>query len=151
MKTKVQMVLTWAVVVSIVGLLAGCATTQTKQPTKAKQEQETIKEPTVGLVTETEVEEPGGKEEESVSWAGYTPEVMDKMQVTDVAFPTGNKKTSAILLHEVMPVEVLRGGVFTYEYHVTNLTSLTHQNVTITNEGARNLVVVKLVAGGDEG
>lgn len=141
MKTKVQMVIAGAVVVSIVGLLAGCATTQ---PTKAeaKAKQETIKEPTVGLVTETEVEEPGGKTEESVSWAGYTPAVMDKMQVVDVAFPTGNKKTSAILLHEVMPVEVLRGGVFTYEYHVTNLTSLTHQNVTITNEGARNLVVV---------
>jgi hypothetical protein len=137
MKTKVQMMLTWAVVASILFFLAGCAT---MQPTTAKSE--TIKEPTVGLETETVVEEPGGKVETSVSWAGYTPEVMDKMKVTEVAFPTGNKKTSAILLHEVMPVEVLRGGEYTYEYHVTNLTDLTHQNVTITNEGARNLKVV---------
>jgi uncharacterized repeat protein (TIGR01451 family) len=126
--------------VIIAVFLAGCATTQpTKAPAPAKQE--TIKEPNV-VETETMVAEPGDKVEESVSWSGYTPEVMDKMQVTDIAIPTGNKKTSAILLHEVMPVEVLRGGVYTYEYHVTNLTSLTHQNVMITNEGARNLKVV---------
>ena len=143
MKTKVQMMLAGAVAVSIFIFLAGCATTQ-PAPAKAAVElkSETIKEPTVGLKTVTVVEEPGGKEEESISWAGYTPEVMDKMKVTEVAFPTGNKKTSAILLHEVMPVEVLRGLVYTYEYHVTNLTELTHQDVTIRNEGARNLEVV---------
>ena len=143
MKTKVQMMLALAVVVIIAVFLAGCATTQ---PTKASAtaKQETIKEPNV-VETETMVAEPDDKVEESVSWSGYTPEVMDKMQVTDVAIPTGNKKTSAILLHEVMPVEVLRGGVYTYEYHVTNLTSLTHQNVIITNEGARNLKVVSSV------
>ena len=140
MKTKVQMMLAWAVVVIIAVFLAGCATTQ---PTKASAtaKPETIKEPNV-VETETMVGEPDDKVEESVSWSGYTPEVMDKMKVTDIAIPTGNKKTSAILLHEVMPVEVLRGGVYTYEYHVTNLTSLTHQNVMITNEGARNLKVV---------
>lgn len=140
MKTKVQMMLAWAAVVSILVFFAGCATTQ---PTKAKAtaKQETIKEPTVGLETET-TEVTSAGEETSISWAGYTPKVMDKMHVTEVAFPTGNKKTSAILLHEVMPVEVLRGGEYTYEYHVTNLTNLTHQNVTITNEGTRNLEVV---------
>lgn len=151
MKTNVQMVLTWAVVVSFVGLLAGCATTQTKQPTKAKQEQETIKEPTVGLVTETEVEEPGGKTEESVSWAGYTPAVMDKMQVVDVAFPTGNKKTSAILLHEVMPVEVLRGGgihirVSRYEPDQPDAPERDDHERGRAEPGGR-----ELVAGGDEG
>jgi len=140
MKTKVQMMLAWAAVVSILVFFAGCATTQ---PTKAKAtaKQETIKEPTVGLETET-TEVTSAGEETSISWAGYTPKVMDKMHVTEVAFPTGHKKTSAILLHEVMPVEVLRGGEYTYEYHVTNLTNLTHQNVTITNEGTRNLEVV---------
>ena len=97
MKTKVQMMLAWAVVVIIAVFLAGCATTQpTKAPATAKPE--TIKEPNV-VETETMVAEPDGKVEESVSWSGYTPEVMDKMQVTDVAIPTGNKKTSAILLH----------------------------------------------------
>jgi len=140
MKTKMQMMLAWAVVVIIAVFLAGCATTQ---PTKASAtaKPETIKEPNV-VETDTMVGEPDDKVEESVSWSIYTPEVMDKMKVTDIAIPTGNKKTSAILLHEVMPVEVLRGGVYTYEYHVTNLTSLTHQNVMITNEGARNLKVV---------
>ena len=141
MKAKVQKMLVLAVVVSMVGFLAGCATTK---PTtvKAPAEQETIKEPNVGLVTMTDVKEPDGKDEESISWAGYTPKVMDKMQVTEVAFPTGNKQTSAVLVHQVMPVEVLRGGVYTYEYHVTNLTTLTHQNVMVTNEGAQNLKVV---------
>ena len=46
------------------------------------------------------------------------------------------------MVHQVMPVEVLKDGVYTYEYHVTNLTGLTHQNVMIVNEGARNLEIV---------
>jgi uncharacterized repeat protein (TIGR01451 family) len=143
MKNKTGTLLAVAVIVGMFGLLTGCATNQSslaQQPDAAAQE--TIEEPTVGMVTETVVEEPDNKVERSVSWAGYTPEVMDKMNVTEVSFPTGNKNTSAIMVHQVMPVEVLKDGVYTYEYHVTNLTGLTHQNVMIVNEGARNLEIV---------
>jgi uncharacterized repeat protein (TIGR01451 family) len=134
MKIKAQLILARVVVVSILVFMAGCATTQ---PTG----QETITEPNVGIVVET-TEMTSTSEGKSISWAGYTPKTMDKMHVTEVAIPTGNKSTSAILVHEVMPLEVLRGGTYTYEYHVTNLTDLTHQNVIIKNEAARNLVIV---------
>ncbi|MHC4352130.1 MAG: COG1361 family protein [Planctomycetota bacterium] len=103
---------------------------------------ETIDEPYVGIKAVTAVEEPGGQVEWSESWAGYTPEQMAKMQVTETAFPTGRKETSAILLRRVMPVEVLLEGEYTYEYHVTNLTDLTHQNVKITIEDTQNLNVL---------
>jgi hypothetical protein len=147
METKVKMILGWAVALSIFAFATGCGTTRsytakTVPAVRTRPRRETIKEPYVGLKTLTMVDEPGGKVEGSVSWAGYRPEVMDKMQVTDVAFPTGDKRTSAILLHQVMPVEVLLEGQYTYEYHVTNLTDLTHENVTVRNEGTHNLEVV---------
>ncbi len=140
-KAKIQMMLGWAVCVSILALSLGCATTE---PTvaKAEPEQETIDEPYIGIMAVTAEEGPEGQVEESVSWGGYTPEQMAKMQVTEVAFPTGNKETSAILLRRVMPIEVLLEGEYTYEYHITNLTDLTHQNVAITIEGTRNLNVL---------
>ena len=133
---NVQRLLVCIILMSLTSLIGGCATKETKGTIS-----ETIKEPNVGLVVETTEDTIAG-EETSVSWAGYTPEVMDKMHITEVAFPTGNKKTSAILLHEVMPDEVLKGAEFTYEYHVTNLTVLTHQGVLITNKGASNMQVV---------
>lgn len=136
MRTKLHTIFACVIFANIVGFLAGCATT-----TSSTSEQDTIKEPDA-IKTVTVVQEPGGQVEESVSYSGYTPKTMDKMNVVEVAFPTGSKKTSAILLHEVMPVEVLKDGVYTYEYHVTNLTNMTHQNVIIKNEGARNMKLV---------
>jgi uncharacterized repeat protein (TIGR01451 family) len=137
LRKKVRRLFLYMIVLSLTTVLFGCATKQTTKQTTT----ETIQEPNVGLVEETTEETIAG-EETSISWAGYTPEVMDKMHVTEVAFPTGNKKTSAVLLHEVMPDEVLKGAVYTYEYHITNLTKLTHQDVMITNEGGHNLLVV---------
>ena len=134
MRTKIQTLFACVIFVSIVSFLTGCTTSSTAK-------EDTIIEPNA-VKTVTVVQEPGGQVEESVSISGYTQETMDKMNVVEVAFPTGDKKTSAILLREVMPVEVLKDGVYTYEYHVTNLTSLTHQNVVIKNEGARNMKLV---------
>ena len=141
-KAKIQMVLVWAVCVSILAFSLGCATTEKPPAIKATPQQETIDEPYIAIMAVTATEESGGQVEWSQSWAGYTPEEMDKMQVTTVAFPTGNEATSLILLRRIMPVKVLLEGEYAFEYHVTNLTDLTHQNVTIEIEGTRNLSIV---------
>lgn len=122
-KAKIQMMLACAVCVSILAFSLGCATTE--PPTvKATPGQEISDEPDISIMAVTAEEEPA------------------KMQVTEVAFPTGNKETSAILLRRRMPAEVVLEAEYTYEYHVTNLTDLTHQNVKITIEGTRNLEVL---------
>ncbi|MHC5022449.1 MAG: hypothetical protein ACYTGG_00865 [Planctomycetota bacterium] len=118
--------------------VVGCESQETTQTS--------LDEPTVGMQEETiEPVGPhsgGSGETVSRSWAGYTPRVMDAMSVTEMAYPTGDKRTSAILLHQVMPKEVLRGAEYTYEYHVTNLTTVTHQNVVITSENANNMALI---------
>ncbi len=58
-----------------------------------------------------------------------------------MAFPTGEVRTSAILLHQVMPGEVVRGQDFDFTYHVTNLTSSELQNVIVTLNSKSNLEI----------
>ena len=69
----------------------------------------------------------------------YSPKVGPDMTVTGLGFPTGDLDTSSLVVHQVMPKEVLRGQDFGYEYHVTNMTTGTLQNVALTIESTMNL------------
>jgi uncharacterized repeat protein (TIGR01451 family) len=79
----------------------------------------------------------------SGSWGGgwYTPNAPG-MNVSGLAFPTGDAKTSAVILHQVMPREVTLNSPFDYEYHVTNLTDGTLQNVNLVLESTQNLDII---------
>jgi uncharacterized repeat protein (TIGR01451 family) len=63
------------------------------------------------------------------------------MVVNALAFPTGEVKSSAILLSTVFPSEVRAGQPYNYELHVTNLTSATLQSVVVSTSQASNLDV----------
>jgi len=49
------------------------------------------------------------------------------------AYPTGNKRTSAVLVERGMPAEVQSGQRYDYELRVTNLTELPITNVVLTD------------------
>jgi len=72
----------------------------------------------------------------------YRPNAGPGMNVTQLAFPTGDVNTSAIMLHQVMPREVRLGQNYDYEIHVTNLTDTTLQNVSVFEEDRDNLSIV---------
>ena len=72
----------------------------------------------------------------------YTPNAGGDMSVAGLAFPTGDVNSSALMVHQVMPREVRRGAEFGYQYHVTNVTRGTLQNVNVTLESRSNLDVV---------
>jgi uncharacterized repeat protein (TIGR01451 family) len=76
------------------------------------------------------------------SWGASAPAGGPGMVTTGLAFPTGDERTSAVMLHQVMPREVTLGSPFDYEYHVTNLTNGTLQNVIVSLESASNLSIV---------
>ncbi len=76
------------------------------------------------------------------SWGVYSPSLSDGETMARMAFPTGEVRTSAILLHQVMPGEVVRGSEFDFSYHVTNLTSNELQNVLVTLNSKSNLEIV---------
>lgn len=63
------------------------------------------------------------------------------MVVNGLAFPTGDERTSAVMLHQVMPSEVRAGQPYDYEIHVTNLTTANLQNVVVTSESLQNLLI----------
>ena len=69
------------------------------------------------------------------------PNVPAGMNVASMAFPTGDVRSSAIMLHQVMPVQVRRNSEFAYEYHVCNLTNAELQNVVLTQDSSSNLNV----------
>ncbi len=72
----------------------------------------------------------------------YSPDAGPGMSVAAMAFPTGDVGTSALMLHQVMPAQVRRGAEFGYQYHVTNITGGTLQNVAVTLESKSNLEVI---------
>jgi uncharacterized repeat protein (TIGR01451 family) len=72
----------------------------------------------------------------------YSPNAGAGMTVVGMPFPTGDAASSAIMLHQVMPAEVRRNAEFGYEYHVTNLTGGTLQNVAVVLESQSNLDVI---------
>lgn len=60
---------------------------------------------------------------------------------TSMAFPTGDRNTSAILVETLMPREVRANQPFTYDINVTNLTGGPVQNVVLTAANFQNLNV----------
>ncbi|MBL4808513.1 MAG: DUF11 domain-containing protein [Phycisphaerales bacterium] len=76
------------------------------------------------------------------SWGYYSPSLQDGETMARMAFPTGEARTSAVLLHQVMPGEVIRGSDFGFSYHVTNLTETNLQNVLVALNSKSNLDIV---------
>jgi uncharacterized repeat protein (TIGR01451 family) len=70
----------------------------------------------------------------------YTTYVKDGVKYTKgaMAFPTGNKYSSALLLEKVVPTEVLIGKSLTYSYQVRNLTDYHLQMVTVSDRVTPN-------------
>jgi len=82
-------------------------------------------------------------------WGGtYRPDLGDGDVMTEMAFPTGDKRTSALLVHQVSPAEVMRGAAFPFSYHVTNLTDGTLSNVTLSLDSKSNLAIERSTPGG---
>ncbi|MCA9303596.1 MAG: DUF11 domain-containing protein [Phycisphaerales bacterium] len=75
------------------------------------------------------------------SWGYYSPRLGANEAATSMAFPTGDPKTSALLLHQVTPKQVRRGEDFDFSYHVTNLTNANLQNVLVSMTSASNIAV----------
>ncbi|MBA4039265.1 MAG: hypothetical protein C0468_02875 [Planctomyces sp.] len=62
---------------------------------------------------------------------------------TRLAFPTGDERTSAVLVAVNMPREVRAGQEFTYDIQVTNLTNNELQNVILNSESITNLTPIR--------
>lgn len=73
--------------------------------------------------------------------ANYQPPVGSGMTVSEISFPTGSRQTSALLVHQAMPVEVERNKPYVYQYYVTNISSMTLQNVELIASDFQNLTV----------
>lgn len=80
----------------------------------------------------------------------YSPRLGEGEAMSKMAFPTGEERTSALLLHQVTPVEVAKGSEFDFSYHVTNLTSSTLQNVTLSLDSSSNLEIASAEPAGSE-
>ena len=104
-------------------LLTGCTQTQT-------------------TTNDTEpVQEETRTVESSNSWGYYSPRLGADESAARMSFPTGDARTSALLVHQVMPNEVVRGQDFEFSYHVTNLTNSELQNVMVMLDSSNNLEV----------
>lgn len=57
-------------------------------------------------------------------------------------FPTGERSTSSIMLEKIAPTEVIAGQPFDYIIKVTNLTSLSLDNVVVTDTLSPNFKVL---------
>jgi uncharacterized repeat protein (TIGR01451 family) len=71
---------------------------------------------------------PAAKAEASSSFQGDP-----SMSRATMAFPTGDRSTSVLLLETVAPAEVRVDQPYSYAMSVTNLTNLTVENVTVTD------------------
>jgi uncharacterized repeat protein (TIGR01451 family) len=73
--------------------------------------------------------------------SGYRPNAGPGMNVTTMAFPTGDVRSSAVLVNQVMPAKVRANTPYDFEIHVTNLTGATLQNVLVDGQSFDNLSV----------
>jgi len=105
-------------------LLAGCSTTSTVE----NDNNEVVRE-----------SEPAPKS--SNAWGYYSPRLGADESSSRMAFPTGDPKSSALLVHQVMPNQVRKGQDFDFSYHITNLTNAELQNVMVMMNSANNLDV----------
>jgi uncharacterized repeat protein (TIGR01451 family) len=62
------------------------------------------------------------------------------MKTSSAAFPTGDRRTSALLVEKTVPAQVLVGQPFDLVYRVSNLTDLTLDDVTLTCEASKNFL-----------
>ncbi len=60
-----------------------------------------------------------------------------------MAFPTGDRATSAVWVSALMPAEVRANTPFTYDINVENLTNMPLQNVILTGAGFQNLNITQ--------
>ena len=131
-------------------IAAGCDSSQKKQPTTKSSPDNYKYELGVRLpqTDRSAAPAPEPKREQPAARAvvhgpcNYAPVVGPGMNVSPMAFPTGDVATSAVLVHQVVPAQVRAGANYTFELHVTNITAGTLQNVVVHNEGAQNLTVV---------
>ncbi|MEM0983733.1 MAG: hypothetical protein AAGI17_07280 [Planctomycetota bacterium] len=106
-------------------MIAGCASQQTTADSTSQPAPEP-REPQA-QVTRT-----------SYSGYSYQPQITAEQNTVGLAFPTGDEASSALLLHTVMPRQINRGSRFETEYHVTNITSGTLQNVVLHLDNIEN-------------
>lgn len=71
------------------------------------------------------------------------PVIQDGAGWVSMAFPTGDRATSTVLLERWMPAEVVAGQEFCYKFKITNLTNLSLSNVTLMNDTGSNFQVTK--------
>ncbi len=109
-------------------MLVGCSTTSTV----SKDNNEVVRE-----------SEPAPKSDNKSAnlWGHYSPRLGANESASRMAFPTGDPKSSALLVHQVMPNEVRKGQDFDFSYHITNLTNAELQNVMVMMNSATNLEV----------
>jgi uncharacterized repeat protein (TIGR01451 family) len=84
-----------------------------------------------------------GGDNRRVMFAAYQPDVPDGYSAAGLAFPTGDPASSALLVHQVLPHEVRTGQAFDFQYHVTNMTGGTLQNVVLMNESVDNMEILE--------
>jgi len=80
--------------------------------------------------------------------ANYRPAVPPGHGMTGLAFPSGDVRSSAVLVQQVMPQTVRLNQPYTYEIHVTNITNGTLQNVVVNLENVDNQAVQSSVPPG---
>lgn len=83
--------------------------------------------------------------------SGYVPNVGPNFSVAPLAFPTGDVRSSGLLVHHVMPREVRVNQPYEYQIHVTNVTGITLQNVVISAGGFQNQVITAAAPGATAG
>ena len=115
-------------------LLSGCCTQSSGAsavPTAQAETEEVIETPDATVIIDRNVNEPVrhvscGKSE-TFERDGIT------YLKSTTAFPTGFLESSGLLLEKTVPLEVLVGQPFTYEYQVHNLTDCTLHDVTVSD------------------
>lgn len=70
---------------------------------------------------------------------GCRPSVPAGWTHSSLAFPTGDERSSALLITQMMPGQVRAGAPYEYDIVVCNLTNGVLQNVVVKNEGMDNL------------
>ncbi len=71
----------------------------------------------------------------------YRPAMPAGYGMAQMAFPTGDVNTSAVMVQQVMPQVVRKGTPYTYEIHVTNVSATELQNVVVDLEALNNQTV----------
>lgn len=74
--------------------------------------------------------------------ANYRPALTANQSLAELCFPTGEKRSSAVMLQQVLPKQVRAGANYDMEIHVTNITAGTLQNVVVNGESIDNMAIV---------